>query len=227
MLSFDRHAKLKVPTMTFLVLLASLFVASTSALHLRSGALVSDAQPNIIETVLNFKCASSYQEVILPDVGVVNFKIAGAAGATIVDGYFTSIPGGKGGYASGTIEITSSTRHLYIFVGCAGRTSGFPAFNGGQQGSLAGGGGGTDIRLDPTDLWSRIIVVGGGVSAYLVPVTYYCSLIYSLSEYIYLYNCIGRCCERSECGLFERRARRRMRRSHRGWRLGRSVSDSR
>ncbi|MBP6795758.1 MAG: hypothetical protein KA143_11915, partial [Saprospiraceae bacterium] len=75
--------------------------------------------------------------------------------------------GGKGGYASGELNVMSG-QLLYIVVGGEGkpglnyRHDG--GYNGGGDGGLfgAGGGGATDIRTILHDLDSRLIVAGGG-----------------------------------------------------------------
>jgi hypothetical protein len=84
--------------------------------------------------------------------------------------------GGTGGYTYGDIVRTSADKNLLAVVGSAGETcttavSGTlvkGGYNGGGVGSDAngdyasGGGGATDIRTDSTDLYSRMIVAGGG-----------------------------------------------------------------
>lgn len=75
--------------------------------------------------------------------------------------------GGKGGYASGELNVMSG-QLLYIVVGGEGkpglnyRHDG--GYNGGGDGGLfgAGGGGATDVRTILHDLDSRLIVAGGG-----------------------------------------------------------------
>lgn len=67
--------------------------------------------------------------------------------------------GGAGGYASGIIDLDSGNT-LYVYVG------GKNGYNGGGLGydgsSTYNGGGGTDVRLNSTSIYSRIIVAGGG-----------------------------------------------------------------
>jgi hypothetical protein len=96
-------------------------------------------------------------------------------------GWSGSLPGGEGGFSSGTLPVSSGDE-LYIYVGGQGTVS-TPAYspsgagwNGGGlgqnngSGSVVGGGGGaSDVRLihsiDPlnlTSLESRIIVAAGG-----------------------------------------------------------------
>ena len=75
--------------------------------------------------------------------------------------------GGKGGYSVGVLVLTDSTT-LYCYVGGQGKTgSQFVSggFNGGGNGSYNGGGSGggaSDIRLKSDNLYSRVIVAGGG-----------------------------------------------------------------
>ena len=80
--------------------------------------------------------------------------------------------GGKGGYSSGIINLTTSDT-LYVYVGCEGKNSSkgiaVGGFNGGgsswseQSDDPAGGGGGaSDIRINSNSLYARVIVAGGG-----------------------------------------------------------------
>lgn len=78
---------------------------------------------------------------------------------------------GKGGYSEGTLTLTKETT-VYLYVGGKGSygTSTCGGFNGGGISSGnktnvnygAGGGGGTDIRIESDSLYARIIVAGGG-----------------------------------------------------------------
>ena len=80
--------------------------------------------------------------------------------------------GGKGGYSSGIINLTTSDT-LYVYVGCEGRDSYKGIAVGGWNGGGAswsentsdpagGGGGATDIRINSNSLYARVIVAGGG-----------------------------------------------------------------
>ena len=79
--------------------------------------------------------------------------------------------GGKGGYSYGTLILNKRVT-FFVFVGCRGSDEITGGFNGGGHGGkgdpikkyYSGGGGGdsSDIRVDPEDLDSRIIVAGGG-----------------------------------------------------------------
>lgn len=78
---------------------------------------------------------------------------------------------GKGGYASGYLQIKKETM-VYIFVGGKGTfSSSSPSggFNGGGAGFIGslghkcgGGGGSTDFRYDKNNLSTRFFVAGGG-----------------------------------------------------------------
>ncbi|MBR7042527.1 MAG: prepilin-type N-terminal cleavage/methylation domain-containing protein, partial [Bacilli bacterium] len=77
--------------------------------------------------------------------------------------------GGLGGYASGYMTLKRGDV-LYVAVGGAGKIRD-GGFNGGAYGggynswNYGGGGGATDIRLNNTDINSRILVAGGGGGA--------------------------------------------------------------
>ena len=84
----------------------------------------------------------------------------------------SSTYGGLGGYATGVLAVTQDT-NLYVYVGGRGGngTSGCGSticaggFNGGgYRYKYYGGGGGTDIRINSTSLYARVIVAGGGGS---------------------------------------------------------------
>jgi hypothetical protein len=86
--------------------------------------------------------------------------------------------GGKGGYASGQLTLTTSTL-VYIYVGEQGKTSSAnptpSSFGGGGSVAAhtnssyvangASGGGASDIRVLADNLYNRIIVAGGGGGA--------------------------------------------------------------
>jgi hypothetical protein len=106
-------------------------------------------------------------------VCTVTLEVWGAEGGA---GNSSSMPGGLGGYATGTVNVTSG-QVINIFVGGKGidNTNGAAGgWNGGgvsaqgytgcsAAGSLGGsGGGGSDMRIGGTALTDRIIVAGGG-----------------------------------------------------------------
>ncbi len=114
-----------------------------------------------------FAYTGGKQEVTLQP-GTYTFECWGAQGGS----YNSTYTGGKGGYATGTITLTSSTK-LYVYVGGQGsQTAG--GYNGGGKGGVSayassynglGGGGGTDIRISTDSLNHRCIVAGGGGGA--------------------------------------------------------------
>ena len=88
--------------------------------------------------------------------------------------YSNTVYGGKGGYSSGIIGVTTSL-YIYIYVGQTGEGETDITFNGGGSAATSynsySGGGATDIRLvDGTwnnfnSLKSRIIIAAGGGGA--------------------------------------------------------------
>ena len=95
--------------------------------------------------------------------GMYIFKLFGASGTTINNGY------SLGGYVSGALYVPKSTT-MYLYVGQQGTKKGESTFNGGGKGNEYGwsGGGATDLRLNKgpfsefESLKSRIIVAAGG-----------------------------------------------------------------
>ena len=96
-------------------------------------------------------------------------------GGNQVDGNTNGGVGGKGGYSVGTLENLAGVNSLSVYVGGQGQTSNSqsaPAPGGWNGGGTAfastdtdpacGGGGATDIRINGTTLYDRIIVAGGG-----------------------------------------------------------------
>ena len=116
--------------------------------------------------ILNYSYTGAEQSVTLTP-GKYKLEVWGAAGGN--GNNSTNYAGGKGGYATGVIEISASTT-VYIYVGGKGKGS---TSNGVQTGGWNGGGdggryrggsggGGTDIRIGGTALSNRVIVAGGG-----------------------------------------------------------------
>ncbi|MBR5983782.1 MAG: gliding motility-associated C-terminal domain-containing protein [Bacteroidales bacterium] len=88
--------------------------------------------------------------------------------------------GGKGGYSIGTLNSSSGITSIYVYVGGMGSCSpedggiAYGGWNGGGtswasprtiiglNSPAAGGGGGTDIRINGNTFYNRIIVAGGG-----------------------------------------------------------------
>ena len=98
--------------------------------------------------------------------GVYTFELyGGQGGGPLIDT-------GKGGYIQGTIKLNEKSS-FYVFVGAHGKTltpnEDSYTFGGGGNGysysdthGVGSGGGASDIRKVENDLYSRIIVAGGG-----------------------------------------------------------------
>jgi hypothetical protein len=113
---------------------------------------------------LPFPCSDStdctHYSVTL-EAGRYSLEVWGAQGGNDTT-YPDTCFGGRGGYSKGTVQLRTKTT-IYVYVGGSG-TGSLDNSNYGP----AGGGGGTDIRLQ-SGLWnntnglkSRIIVAGGG-----------------------------------------------------------------
>ena len=127
--------------------------------------------------VTTYDFTGDSQTFVAPVSGNYKIELWGASG-----GYSSDTIAGKGAYTRGTINIYGDLK-MYVYVGefpeyfsfsCYG-TNPNTSFNGFHlNGSCAGGGGATDVRLikgenwyDSDSLASRIIVSGaGGGSAY-------------------------------------------------------------
>ena len=121
----------------------------------------------------NFAYTGSVQSITLPGGDSYKLEVWGAQGG---NGSFNSYSctGGKGGYSVGNIYLNTSTI-LYVYVGGMGNATNTLAsggFNGGgysrdnRSDYIKGGGGGaSDIRINSTSLYSRVIVAGGGGGA--------------------------------------------------------------
>ena len=144
-----------------------------------SGSSWQSIYPHILLTkktnnnkkALEFPYSGSIKSIILSP-GRYKLECWGARGGGYQDGNGASGYGGNGGYATGVLNITTSTL-LYIAVGGKGgnATSGLAAggFNGGGSGYASssgepgnGGGGASDIRIGTNSLYARVIVAGGG-----------------------------------------------------------------
>ncbi|WP_461246826.1 beta strand repeat-containing protein, partial [Treponema sp. R6D11] len=122
-------------------------------------AAVSDGLTVISNAPANeFAYTGSVQSITLQP-GTYKLETWGAQGGDTGKGSL----GGRGGYSTGILTVTSPTTY-YIYVGGQG---GSVAANVG--GAAAGGGGGTDIRTSTAQLSpsadSRIIIAGGGGGA--------------------------------------------------------------
>jgi len=124
---------------------------------------------------INFSYTGTPQEFIVPVDGIYKLEVWGGQGG---DTYWNSLLlGGRGGYASGYINLAKGT-NLHIYVGgqgqrCITKSRSGGGFNGGggayyhQSGNttnafVGGGGGATDIRINLDSLNHRVIVAGGG-----------------------------------------------------------------
>jgi uncharacterized delta-60 repeat protein len=112
-----------------------------------------------------FSYTGGFEEFTAPVTGTYVLELWGAQGGS--DGN----PGGNGGYAKGSFNLTAG-EILYVFVGGKGDDSasaGGGGFNGGgnagPSGSSGAGGGASDIRYAGTSLTNRIIVAGGAGGA--------------------------------------------------------------
>ena len=115
------------------------------------------------------------QEFTAPITGNYKLEVWGASGGnsyesrSSVVSYTNTVYGGKGGYCSGEITLSSNSG-FYIYVGQSGEGMIERTFNGGGIGSnkhnSRSGGGATDIRLingiwsNFNSLKSRIIMKG-------------------------------------------------------------------
>lgn len=121
-----------------------------------------------------FNYTGAEQSVTLPP-GSYFLECYGAQGG--------SSNGGKGGYASGILELEEETK-LYVYVGGQGQygtpfnTARQGGFNGGgasgtcnsDNGYVTGnssGGGASDIRIKSNSLYARVLVAGGGGGGFL------------------------------------------------------------
>ena len=118
--------------------------------------------PSILEKgdILNCPYSGTYKTISLP-AGQYKLECWGASG-----GYRTSKEyAGAGGYCHGTLTLLEDT-DLYLYVGGSGNTGGSSGGwnGGGRRSSYPGGGGASDIRINSTSLYARVIVAGGGGS---------------------------------------------------------------
>ena len=128
------------------------------------------------QTTYNFSYTGTSQTLALAP-GSYSIQCWGANGGTS--------NGGKGGYATGSISITSPTV-AYIYVGGVGTATNVTGsgnalggWNGGGNGSCytsygtsGGGGGGSDVRMTLNTTYANRIIVGGGGGGGSVPGSY-------------------------------------------------------
>ena len=131
----------------------------------------SDATVRDENIIFKYPCQSKtdcspYHLVFSP--GKYHIQLWGAQG-----GSHGNIPGGKGGYASGFLNIYRET-NAYLYIGGSnnfssdsitqkgGYNGGGDGFNNNTKFFGCGGGGATDLRLSNDNLYRRIIIAGGG-----------------------------------------------------------------
>ncbi|EAY19703.1 PE-PGRS protein, putative [Trichomonas vaginalis G3] len=120
----------------------------------------------------NYSHCTSY-EGIWPK-GRYKLEVWGAEGGMMHS--ISAANPGRGGYAKGIINITSPTKIFIHLGGSPSRRNDseikivYGGYNGGGMNinpagsTQSGGGGATDIRIENNDLYSRVIVAGGGGS---------------------------------------------------------------
>ena len=129
--------------------------------HIGNGyAKITYIRP-INENEYEYSYTGSEQTFTAPKTGTYKVELWGASGGGQL--------GGKGAYTSGLISLNSNEQ-FSIFVGGAGNSSGNGGFNGGGNAGVLvinndGGGGATDIRINTSNIYSRIIVAAGGGGA--------------------------------------------------------------
>ena len=106
--------------------------------------------------------------VVFLESGFYLLEVWGASGGDNGDDM-----GGPGGYSSGVLRLTSTTK-IYVYVGGKGiiATQAYNkgGYNGGgfsmephnKDSEFGTGGGSTDIRIKEDNLFARVIVAGGG-----------------------------------------------------------------
>ena len=128
--------------------------------------------------ILNCPYSGTYKSITLPK-GTYKLECWGAQGGNGADsnsGFNASSGaiGGKGGYSTGILTLSSS-QTVYLYTGGKGGCISSSAndytggFNGGGTGGVSGsmsrsggGGGASDIRIGQNSLYARVIVAGGG-----------------------------------------------------------------
>ncbi|MBP5556100.1 MAG: fibronectin type III domain-containing protein, partial [Bacteroidales bacterium] len=118
----------------------------------------------------NFEYTGAVQTYTVP-IGVsrARLEVWGAQGGTAPG----NTEGGRGGYSVGEMTVSPGMT-LNVYVGGQGGYGSNVAggFNGGGLGyssnsrTMTSGGGATDIRVNSTSLYSRVIVAGGGGGGY-------------------------------------------------------------
>ena len=119
-----------------------------------------------------FNYTGGAQTYIVPGgVTSLNVSLSGAAGGNADGGL-----GANGGTTTAILAVTPG-QTIYVYVGGKGNNSGDlgggttfgynggGALAGGTAAFAGGGGGASDIRVGGTDLYSRVVVAGGGAGA--------------------------------------------------------------
>ena len=145
---------------------------------------------NIQNFPMAFNYTGSYQKYYIACTGTYKIELWGAQGGNYnFGGNASNSPrsfiGGKGGYVSGNIYLSSSTI-LYLYIGGQGVANQLGGYNGGTNGdsytsntgyyAYPGGGGATDLRIwensedeyvidSKEGINSRIMIAGGGGAA--------------------------------------------------------------
>ena len=122
-----------------------------------------------------FGTAGSNPVSIPEGVQRINVVLIGAPGASTSPSSGTTISGGRGARVAGPLGVTPGETIFAVVGGSpASTTRWIGGFNGGGTSPRnvpnfdnpgGGGGGASDIRLDPSDLSSRVAVAGGGGGA--------------------------------------------------------------
>ncbi len=129
----------------------------TVSVNINGGELTYANTACIIEVNLAYEYTGEMKEFKVNFAGIYKLEVWGAKG-----GYRSSeVNGGNGGYSSGEIHLNSGDV-LYINVGSSGNNGGYNG--GGVRTTYSGGGGASDIRIEGTSLYHRILVAGGGGS---------------------------------------------------------------
>ena len=154
------------------------FVSNENLIQQTSINITNNVDPSSITrdgtTSETFSYTGSEQTFTAPSTGTYTFKLYGARGGNVTT--YKPSNGALGGYAEGSLEITTG-QVLYLYVGGMGAdrlgnhpypncSVGAGGYNGGgitsSRGNSTGGGGASDIRIGGNSLNDRVIVAGGG-----------------------------------------------------------------
>ena len=151
---------------------------TTPVLYDNTTYYVKAVRESVREQYSTFNYTGGSQSYTIPSgASALKMEVWGAqGGGRQVDGNSNGGYGGNGGYSVGTLENLSGVSSVYVYVGGQGQTSmrqtevsapggwngGGTAFASSQSDPACGGGGATDIRVNGTSLYYRIMVAGGG-----------------------------------------------------------------